>query len=511
MASFSLDTTTIRQAQALCPEAIALRQYIEKAPGAELPIWVHKAGLRPRLREGVICLSSWRVTEDEDRPDRVFVPIHLRVPLIQRLHADCFSGHMGKKKTLARLKTRYLWGTMPKDVDKVTKTCVQCWRQTKEGARKKKAIGTLPKGWPGEVVAMDLFGPLPRTARGATIILVMMDHFTRWAEPVALRKAEVSDVVACLLEVWMPRHGVPAVLLSDNGPQFASTVLKEFCARIGVRKLYSTPYHPQGNSVVESYMRTLKKGLAALVSEDGKDWDLFLPAVAMAHNATPHIATGYSPFFLTQGREAPLPVQRHLEEPRLDATSHRWLSRLWRSRILAYEAQMEVERKRRKLTQDPNNILPPGTMVMMELTPKEKGKYPGKFVPSYKGPWVVLGSFQNGTTYKVREVATGKEQQLTRDQFKVVEPPARVLPRQEEPQGDEARPRDLEELDPEDEDELMVFLGSSETSEVSEEEEPSGAIPVEGRNIGNMGANPQQETRYNLRSPTRKRAPPKDP
>ena len=134
---------------------------------------------------------------------------------------------------------------------------------------------TLPRGWPGEVVAMDLFGPLPRTARGATVILVMMDHFTRWAEPVALRKAEVSDVVACLLEVWVPRHGVPAILLSDNGPQFVAAVLRDFCASVGVRKMYSNPYHPQGNSVVESYMRTLKKGLAALVSEDNKDWDLF--------------------------------------------------------------------------------------------------------------------------------------------------------------------------------------------------------------------------------------------
>ena len=71
-------------------------------------------------------------------------------------------------------------------------------------------------------------------------------------------------------------------------------------------------------------MRSLKKGLAALVSEDGRDWDLFLFAVALAYDSTPHSVTGYYPFFLTHGREAVLPVQRFLDEPRLDLESRRW-------------------------------------------------------------------------------------------------------------------------------------------------------------------------------------------
>ena len=80
-------------------------------------------------------------------------------------------------------------------------------------------------------------------------------------------------------------------------------------------------------------MRSLKKSLAALVSEDGKNWDLFLAAVALAYNSTPHTVTGYSPFFLTHGREVVLPVQRYLDEPRLDLESRRRLSRLWKARV----------------------------------------------------------------------------------------------------------------------------------------------------------------------------------
>ena len=114
---------------------------------------------------------------------------------------------------------------------------------------------------------------------------------------------------------------------------------------VGARKIYSTPYPPQGNSVVESYRRTSKRGLSALVGEEGPDCDLFLPAVAVAHSTTPHVATSFSPFFLSHGREAVLPVQRHLEEPRLDPTSKQWLYWLWRSRVLVYEAQLRIFRQ----------------------------------------------------------------------------------------------------------------------------------------------------------------------
>ena len=117
----------------------------------------------------------------------MFVPTHLPVPLVQRVHAGCYSGHMGLKKTLAKLRLRYLWGTMSSDVDKDLQTFTQCWQYATGGPRE-IAMRTLPRGWPGGVVAMDLFGPLPRTPRGATVILVLMDHFTRWAQPVALKK-----------------------------------------------------------------------------------------------------------------------------------------------------------------------------------------------------------------------------------------------------------------------------------------------------------------------------------
>lgn len=64
-------------------------------------------------------------------------------------------------------------------------------------------------------------------------------------------------------------------------------------------------------------MPFLKKGVAALVNEDGKNWDLFLSVFALAYNSTPNTVTEFSTFFLLHGRETLLPVQRYLDEPRL--------------------------------------------------------------------------------------------------------------------------------------------------------------------------------------------------
>ena len=417
-------TATMREAQAWCPETLALRQYLDRVLGAELPTWVQAGHLKPVLRSGVLCLAH-QEPGSEPRPDRIHVPVHLRVPLIQRMHTDKATGHHGYKKTLALLKERYLWGSMCADVAKVLKTCMHCWRYVKGGPRS-LPLKSIPKGWPGEVLAMDLFGPLPLTKKGNQYVLVLIDHFSRYVELVALKHSNAAGVVDALRDVWMPKHGVPVRLLSDNGTHFANKIVCDFCVNTGVRKIFSTPYHPQGNAVVESFMRTLKKALASLVAEDGANWDLFLPAVALAHNSTPNLGTGYSPYFLVHGREPLLPVQRYLDEPRLDLTSQQWLSRLWRARVQVYEAQLRLERRLQRAFDKSNTQVPEGSLVMLYLTSYDKScERIAKFRPVAMGPWVVVERFANGVTYRVRDLRTGSLRQVTREQMKVVDIPGK--------------------------------------------------------------------------------------
>lgn len=143
-----------------------------------------------------------------------------------------------------------------RDVERVLKTCIQCWAHAPNAPRP-VPIRSLPRNWASEVVAIYFFGPLPLTPRGNQVILVIIDHFTRWPEAVPLPAASAAGTAEALLRVWIPRHGFFAVLLSDNGTQFTSATFKGMCKQVGISKVYSCPYHPQGNSVVERYMRSL--------------------------------------------------------------------------------------------------------------------------------------------------------------------------------------------------------------------------------------------------------------
>ena len=141
---------------------------------------------------------------------------------------------------------------------------------------------------------------------------------------------------------------------------------------------------------------------------------------------------------------------------------------------------------------------------MIKLTPQEKAACPSKFVPSFKGPWVITGNFQNGKTYRACELGTSVERQFTRDQFKVIDLPEKAPARVELASGGAAEMTGLEEVGPEEEDELLVFLESSEGSD-GDTEEKLGPMPVEGRSSADISAEPNMGDRYNLRPSTKKR------
>ena len=96
----------------------------------------------------------------------------------------------------------------------------------------------------------------------------------------------------------MSRHGCPKVLLSDQGTNFTSKLIKEVNKLLNCKKVQTTTYHPQCNGLVERFNRTLVDMLSSLCSKNSKDWDLYLDHVQFAYRTTVHSSTGYTPFEL---------------------------------------------------------------------------------------------------------------------------------------------------------------------------------------------------------------------
>lgn len=131
--------------------------------------------------------------------------------------------------------------------------------------------------------------------------MVIIDYYSRLFELSFLRSTKTDKVVS-FLEKTFAIYGYPEMLRSDNGPQFVSQEFHSFLAQCGIKWISTTPLWPQANGEVERVNRTILKVLRIARSE-GKDLESAMTEFSMAYKATPHVATGRTPYSLMFGRE----------------------------------------------------------------------------------------------------------------------------------------------------------------------------------------------------------------
>ena len=139
-------------------------------------------------------------------------------------------------------------------------------------------------------------------------VLLVTYHFTRFTQAYATRTKSSKAAATKLFHEYIPKFGFPARIHHDRDKAFNSSLFQELHRLAGVRMSNTTPYHPMGNGEVERMNRTLINMLKSLPEGQKTKWKDHLSNLVFAYNSTVHKSTGYSPFFLTFGREARLPV-----------------------------------------------------------------------------------------------------------------------------------------------------------------------------------------------------------
>jgi hypothetical protein len=162
------------------------------------------------------------------------------------------------------------------------------------------------------MLALDLMGPLPRSKNGKTMLLVVVDHFTKWVELFALRDAKADRICEILESEIFSRWGSPKSILSDNATNFRGNVFAKMCKSWGIHHKFATPYHPQCN-LTERINRSVKNVIISYVHSNHKKWDEYLSSTALALRTAVSDTTGFSPCLLNLGREIALPFDRNLE------------------------------------------------------------------------------------------------------------------------------------------------------------------------------------------------------
>lgn len=112
--------------------------------------------------------------------------------------------------------------------------------------------------------------------------------------------------------------GIPDGMLNDQGTNCMSTLLQEIYQTLHIKQIWTTPYHPQTDDLVERFNGTLKTMLRKLTSRNQKDWDEILPYLLFAYREVSQESTSFAPFELLYGHQVRGPLD-------LDVLKEVWL------------------------------------------------------------------------------------------------------------------------------------------------------------------------------------------
>lgn len=247
---------------------------------------------------------------------QLVLPEENRLEVLFQLHDQM--GHLGTERTLDLVRNRFFWPRMATDVSNKIKSCERCIRR-KAQPEKAAPLVNIRTSRPLELVCMDFLSIEPDRSNTKDV-LVITDHFTKYAVAVPTPNQKAKTVAKALWDNFLVHYGIPERLHSDQGPDFESHTIKELCQMAGIHKIRTTPYHPRGNPV-ERFNRTLLNMLGTLQEQEKTHWKDYVKPLVHAYNCTRNDVTGYSPYELLFGRQPRLPVDLAFGLPVSEKTS----------------------------------------------------------------------------------------------------------------------------------------------------------------------------------------------
>ncbi len=209
---------------------------------------------------------AWIRLEDHKYPQTaLWLPERYRKESLCETHNSIFAGHNAALKSYIKLTTSYFWPTVYSHVYKHTQTCLRC-QQRKTGKKRHQPLAPLPiPDTPNLRIHADLFGPMVGASRKSASILCITDAFTKYAVVTSIPNKDMQTMAKAIFELWFCKFGIPAQIHTDGGKEFVNKLITELCKLLNGQHTKMTPYHPQCNSQVEVFNKTVKKYLVSYV------------------------------------------------------------------------------------------------------------------------------------------------------------------------------------------------------------------------------------------------------
>ena len=247
---------------------------------------------------------------DSDPIIRLYITSHLKQLVIEQNHD--MDGHMGIEKTYDSIKGKYYWPNMYKELYQHVNLCVICQRRNLRKVKPPLQETDAPP-FPFAKLGLDVSGPYPTTLSGCKCIISFVDWFSGWPEAFAVPDKSAETVVHLVLDRIIPRHSTVLQIVTDNGTENINKVMKYTLEQMNISHATTSYYHPQGNSKVEIFHRTLHDVMSQRVSENVETWDIYLNQVLAAIKFNTNDSTKFFPFYLLYNHDLLLPIDNILQ------------------------------------------------------------------------------------------------------------------------------------------------------------------------------------------------------
>ena len=171
-------------------------------------------------------------------------PKGLQATTLQKVH----NGHQGIQRCQVCVSSSVWWPRVLKEIEQLVKSCPIC--ATATPTYKEPLMYSPLPNHPREKVGSDLF-----ELSGSTYLLVV-DYCSHYIEIQKLSSTNSKTVIVALKAI--SRHGIPAIFVSYNGPQYTSQEMKEFAQSYGFKHVSSSPHLPHFNGMAERSVKTVK-------------------------------------------------------------------------------------------------------------------------------------------------------------------------------------------------------------------------------------------------------------
>jgi transposase InsO family protein len=319
--------------------------------------------------------------------------------LVKEIHEGICGIQAGPRVVVPKIiNAGYYWPGMHLTAIEEIRKCQSFQRHAPLMHRPRNDLIPVTSAWPFQKWGIDIVGPFQEAVGRVKFLIVAIDYFTKWveAEPVAsitalqVKKFPWKNIVC--------RYGIPLVLISDNGTQFADRKIQEWCEDLEIQQIFTSVAHLQGNGQVERANRSIVEGIKARLGEKGYGWVDELPHVLWAHRTMHKTSNGETPYSLTYGSEALIPTE-------IKIPSHRKVSAKTVDNDQELRLNLELLEGRRqiaaireakykaKLERYYNQRVQPQQFKPGEYVPRSNAtshaKPPGKLSLNWEGPYQI--------------------------------------------------------------------------------------------------------------------------